>query len=128
MSDNKNEQTAPEEEIQDMDDVVELKTEDGQVLKFYHLATIEHKKRWFACFQPAEKIEGLEPDEVIIYEIVGDEGDESLVPVEDEALLDEVYDEFVKEMEECDDEDCDCHDHDHDDCDCGCDCCGDHKE
>lgn len=94
-------------------DIVELKDETGRVLKFYHIGTIEHEERWFAFFQPAEVMEGVEGDEVYIFEIVGDEGSESLVPVEDEKLLDAVYEAFIAEMEE-------------DECDCGCDCGCDH--
>lgn len=101
-------------------DVVELTSDDGKVLKFYHIATIEHKEKWYAFFQPAEKIDGVEPEEVVIFEIVGEEGNESLAPIEDEALLDEVYEAFLSEMDE-DDCDCGCEGEEHHhDCNCGC--------
>ncbi len=112
-------------------DVVELKDDEGKIFKFYHIGTIEHKERWFAFFQPAEKIDGVNPDEVVIFEIVGDEGDESLAPIEDQKLLDEVYEAFIAEMDDCDcDDDCDCgehehnheHNYDHGNKGCGCGC------
>ena len=104
--------------------VVDLKNENGDVFKFYHIGTIEHNKRWFAFFQPAQEIDGLNDEEVVIFEIVGDDGDEQLAPVEDESLLDEVFQAFVAEMDEEDDyeEECDCGCHSGCDCDCDDDC------
>ncbi len=78
-------------------------------------------------FQPAEEDEDAEETDVTILEIVGEEGEEELVPVEDDKLLDEVFDEFCRVMEEDDDADeaasldtdyeqgcgCGCKNHDH---------------
>ncbi|MGN0818853.1 MAG: DUF1292 domain-containing protein [Christensenellaceae bacterium] len=115
------------ENYEDECEIVELKDEEGKVMKFYHIGTIDYKDKWYAFFQPAEEINGLEMEEVVIFEIAGEENDECLKPVEDEKLLDEVYQAFIEEMEdcdcaddcECDDEDCDCHHHE-EGCDCGC--------
>lgn len=96
------------------DEIVEFKDDNGNILKFYHIGTIEYKERFFAFFEAAEEIEGIDPDEIIIYEIAGEPGNEELLPVEDEKLLDEVYEEFCRIMEEedcCDDDCCDCHHH-----------------
>lgn len=100
-------------------DIVELTDDNGKPLKFYHIGTIEFKKAYYAAFQPAEEIEGLGEDEIVIFEVTGTEdGEESeLLPIEDQDLLDEVYEEFCKVLEE-DDCGCDCEDCD-DDCDCG---------
>ena len=87
---------------------------------------IEYKSRWYAFFQPAEEEEGDE-NEVTILEIVSEEGAEELVPIEDDKLLDEVFEEFCRVMEEDDDADeaasldtdyeegcgCGCKHHDH---------------
>lgn len=99
------------------EDVVEFSDEQGKVMKFYHLDTIQYENRFFAFFVPAEEIEGISQDELIIYEVAGNPGEEELVPVEDDDLLDAVYEEFCAMMDEegCDDEDCECCHH-HDDC------------
>lgn len=109
------------ENLEDECEVVELKDQEGKVMKFYHIGTIDYKEKWYAFFQPAEDIEGLEMEEVVIFEIAGEENEECLKPVEDENLLDEVYQAFIEEMDDCDceDEDCDCH-HNDGGCDCGC--------
>lgn len=114
MSELHEKQNMNEEELSD---IVELVDDTGRVLKFYHIATMDYKNEGYAFFQPAEEIEGAEEDEVIIFRLAEDDkGDEVLLPVEDEALLDEVYEEFVKMMEEDDDCDGDCDCCHHEDC------------
>lgn len=101
-------------DMQEEDDIVEFTDDNGKIMKFYHIGTIEYQERFFAFFQAAEEIEGIEPEEVIIYEVTGEAGHEELIPVEDEATLDAVYEEFCRILEE---DDCDCGD---EGCDCGC--------
>ncbi len=89
---------------------------------------IDDQGKTHKCFfQPADEEEESEEEEVTILEIVGEEGEEELVPVEDDKLLDEVFDEFCRVMEEDDDADeaasldtdyeegcgCGCKNHDH---------------
>ena len=95
-------ESKPETEL---DDVVELTDDQGNVLNFYHIGTIEYKDEWYVFFQPAEKMDGVDPDEVVIFRISGDEGNEVLLPVEDEALREEVYEEFMRELDEEDGDD-----------------------
>ncbi len=83
------------------DEIVELTTEDGKKLKFYFIKTIEYKGKYYSAFEPAEEIEGIEEDDLIIFELSGDDEETAdLLPVEDDALLDEVFDEFCRVMEE----------------------------
>ena len=89
-----------EVEQEELTDIVELVDDTGRTLKFYHIGTIDYKNECYVFFQPAEEIEGTDEDDVIIFRIGGDEGHEVLLPVEDEALLDEVYEEFCRIMEE----------------------------
>ena len=84
--------------------IVDLVDDEGKVHKCYHIGTIEYKERWFAFFQPADEEEDDE-DSVTILQIVGEEGEEELVPVEDDKLLDEVFEEFCRIMEEDEDAD-----------------------
>ena len=47
------------------------------------------------------KIEGIEEDDLVIFELSGDDEENAdLLPVEDEALLDEVFEEFCRVLEE----------------------------
>lgn len=97
------------------DDIVELTTDDGKKLKFFFVGTIEYKGKNYSAFEPAEEIDGMSEDDLVIFELSGDDEETAdLLPVEDEKLLDEVFEEFCRvldEEDECDDPECDCHHH-----------------
>ena len=73
------------------DGFVALTGEDGSVEKFYHIGTIDYKGEWYVFFQPAEPKEGIDPDELVVFRLSGDEKDETLLPIDDEDLLEEFY-------------------------------------
>ena len=83
------------------DDPVELISEDGKKMKFYFVGTIEYKGKMYSAFEPAEEIEGVEEDDLFIFELSGDDEETAeLLPIEDDALLDEIFEEFCKALEE----------------------------
>ncbi len=85
----------------DCEDIVELTTDDGKKLKFYFVGTIEYKGKNYSAFEPAEQIDGIEDDDLVIFELAGDDEETAdLLPVEDEKLLDEVFEEFCRVLEE----------------------------
>lgn len=92
-----------ENEHNEEKEFVAFTDDEGSVEKFYHIGTIDYKDEWFVFFQPAEPKDGIDPDELIIFKLSGDEKNETLIPIDDENLLQEVYDEFMREN---DDDDC----------------------
>ena len=83
------------------DEVVELTMDDGKKLKFFFVGTIEYKGKAYSAFEPAEEIEGLDEEDLVIFELVeGEDETCDLLPVEDDALLDEVFEEFCKILDE----------------------------
>ena len=83
------------------DEPVELIADDGRKLKFWFIGTLEHKDKVYAAFEPAEEIDGIEDDDLVIFELSGDDEETAdLLPVEDEKLLDEVFEEFCRVLEE----------------------------
>ncbi len=83
------------------ENIVELTADDGKKLKFYFVGTIEYKGKNYSAFEPAEEIEGIEQEDLIIFELSGDDEETAeLLPIEDEALLDEVFQEFCRVLEE----------------------------
>lgn len=100
------------EEYNDYEDdgnVVELVDEDGNTLRYEHVGTIEYKGEWY-CFLTPEKTEDASEDdeegeEVAVFHLVGDEDDEQLEVIEDEALLDEVFAEFCNQYGDSEDAD-----------------------
>ena len=83
------------------EDVVELTADDGRKLKFYLVGTIEYKGKNYSAFEPAEEIDGLNEDDLVIFELSGDDEESAeLLPIEDEGLLNEVFEEFCRVLEE----------------------------
>lgn len=102
------------------EDLVTLLDDDGNEVDFYHAATVDYKGEWYIFLQPAEEMEDVEEDELLIFKLEQDEnGDDLFTPIEDEALLDAVYHEYEKLVEETDAEECGCgceheeHEHKH---------------
>ncbi len=83
-------------------EVVELTLDDGKTAKFGLVGIIEYNDAKYAGFEPAEEVEGVDESDFIIYKL-GEENQDGmieLVPVEDEAVLDAVFEEFCRIFEE----------------------------
>lgn len=121
-------------ELEENADYVVLTMDDGTQHNFYFEDEFDYKDKKYLCISPAEEIEDLPEGELLIYEVNDEDNDYMLKPIEDEKLLEEVYNEYCRrydeEMEGCDcgcehdhcdccDDDCDCDD---EDCDCD-ECC-----
>lgn len=90
------------------DNIVELIDEDGKTYRYEHLMTFEYNKEWYCAMTPALSAEESEEDDegedVAIFHITGSEEDESLEAIDDDALLDELFDEFCRLYDEDDEE------------------------
>ncbi len=94
-------------EYEEDGNVIELLDEEGNTVRCEHVGTIEYKGEWYAFFTPelTEESEDDGEDEIAVFHIVGDEDNETLEIVEDEALLDEVFTEFCNQYEYAEDAD-----------------------
>ena len=84
------------EEIVDLDEVVELTDEEGNVYAFELLDIVDYEGREYAILFPCDEPDS---DEVLITEYMDDPDDpenELYLPVEDEKLMNEVFDFFKK--------------------------------
>ncbi|MDD4002846.1 MAG: DUF1292 domain-containing protein [Clostridia bacterium] len=87
-------------------DIVELVDDEGKVIKFIHVATIDYKDNWYVFFSPTEEVDGINTDEVVIFHLLSDdEGKDVFEPIEDEKLLEEVYNEYINTLDD-DEEGC----------------------
>ena len=84
--------------------IFEVEAEDGTIEKLYHVATVEYKGGMYCCFQKAEPESEEEEDEVIIFALKGEGEDAMLEPIEDEDVLDGVFEEFCRQYEEFEEE------------------------
>ena len=84
---------------------VDIKLDDGTVVKLYQVGTVEYRGKMYGCFQMAEPETEEEEDEISIFELQED-GDETILKdVEDDQLLDEVFAEFCHQYEDFEDSD-----------------------
>lgn len=87
-----------EEEYED--NVLELEDEDGNVEKFLHIGTIDYRGEWYCFFQKAEPESEEEQDEVVMFLLKEVDGEQRLLALEDEQLMDEVFAEFCHQYED----------------------------
>lgn len=87
---------------EDEEEIVELFDESGKAYKFAHIGGTQFDDKWYVFFLPAEEIEGLDDQSVVIFEAgeENEDGSADLKPVSDEALLEKVYEQFCNEMDE----------------------------
>lgn len=82
----------------EQDNLVELYDDEGNELKFEHLMTLEFKGHTYICLAPAEPMEDVAEDEMVIMRIEADEetGEDVYATIEDETELDEVFEEYLR--------------------------------
>ena len=81
----------------DQENIVVLVDEDGEEVIFEHLMTLEHKGKTYICLVPAEPMEDVEEDELVIMRIEPDEdGNDMYVTIDDEKELNQVFDRYLQ--------------------------------
>ncbi|MBQ7278679.1 MAG: DUF1292 domain-containing protein [Clostridia bacterium] len=90
--------------MEERDTIVTLiDEENGQEVDFDLLLTFAYEGRRYAALQPIEEVEGVEDDEIVLLEIVKENGEETYRSIENEILLDEVFKEFQDLFDELED-------------------------
>ena len=79
-------------------DFISVTDEDGNEFELEHLGTLEHDGITYMAFVPADMDEDDEDFGMIILQVVNENGEELLADVDDEALLNRVYDQFMEEL------------------------------
>ena len=83
---------------QEQDDgIIEVVDDEGTVVKFRLLDVTEYKGEKYTLLLAAEPNDDVEEDEVVIFRL--NEEEETLEPIEDEALLEEVFEFYQSETE-----------------------------
>ena len=86
------------ENITEEDELVELIDDDGKIIKFKLLDVTEYKGEKYTLLLAAEPSDEIAEDEVVIFRL--NEKEETLEPIEDEALLEEVFEFYQSEVDE----------------------------
>lgn len=85
------------EELDLEEEVIELVDDDGKVIKFKLLDVTEYKGEKYTLLLAAEPNDEIGEDEVVIFRL--NEEEEVLEPIEDEKLLEEVFEFYQQEVE-----------------------------
>ena len=93
----------PEKDFEELDDdmIVLYNEVADRDEKFYVLDIMDFKGKQYVVMQPAEHLDDIGDNELLIYEL-GNEDDEEnfLIPIAEEDRLQEVFDEFMEKYAE----------------------------
>jgi uncharacterized protein YrzB (UPF0473 family) len=87
-----------DEELED--EIIELVDDDGKVINFKLLDVTEYKGQKYTLLIAAEPNDEIAEDEVVIFRL--NEDAETLDPIEDDDLLQEIFDFYQSEVDEDD--------------------------
>ena len=85
------------EELEE-NELIELIDDEGKIINFRLLDVTEYKGVKYTLLLAAERNEESGDDEVVIFRL--NETDETLEPIEDENLLQEIFDFYQQEADE----------------------------
>jgi len=82
----------------EQDNIVELYDDEGNTLKFEHIMTLALKGNSYICLAPAEEMEDIAEDEMVIMRIEQDEetGEDVYATIEEDEELNEVFEEYLR--------------------------------
>ena len=86
--------------MEENNSIITLTDENGVEADFDLVCTFDYEGRKFAAMFPIEQVEGVADDEVVLLEIVKEGDGEILAPIENEILLNEVFNEFMEIFED----------------------------
>ena len=96
---------------EDGDDIVTLTNANGEEIDFIEIAGIAHKGEFYAILQPVELLPGMGEDEALVFHVGRNEsGADKFEVVLDDEIINAVFDEYNKlldNLEDDDDEDLD---------------------
>ena len=84
--------------------VVTLVDENGKKVDFDHLMTFEHEGKHYIALMPMGEVEGIGEDEVLILRINESRKEDTYEAIENEVLIDELFNVFMELWEEQDED------------------------
>ena len=92
-----------DEMMEEEGDIVVLRSPDGEEVEFEEIATINLDEKLYVILAPIEKIEGMEEDEAIAFEVTeGDGENDNFTIVTDEDTIDKIFAEYNRLLDEQD--------------------------
>ena len=82
------------------DDIIELEQEGGNIVKFEQIALVPIENKTYAILKPVQTMEGIAEDEALVFVIEEIDDEDCLVIVEEDAIVDAVFEEYYKMLKE----------------------------
>lgn len=85
-------------------DFVSVTDDEGNEFELEHLGTLEYDGRTYMAFVPADMDEEDEDYGLILLKVIEENGEELLADIDDEQELDAVYQQFMEQLFEDEEE------------------------
>lgn len=77
-----------------------LMDESGKEVRFDHLLTFFYEKEKYIALLPMDHVEEIEENAVLLLHVVSKDGEDVYETIENEVLLEEVFEEFLELFDE----------------------------
>ena len=105
MNENKHFPTDIEDDEFADDDIVTLRSADGEDIDFVEIAGIAHKGNFYAILQPVELLEGMNEDEALVFLVSRDEeGNDRFEICLDDEIIEAVFAEYNRLLDNAQEE------------------------
>lgn len=79
---------------------IKLYNEDNQEVEFEQIALVPIEDKTYAILKPVANMEGIADDEALVFVIDEIDDEECLVIVEDDAIIDKVFEEYYQMLKD----------------------------
>lgn len=79
---------------------IKLYNEDNQEVEFEQIALVPIDNKTYAILKPVSPMEGIADDEALVFVIDEIDDEDCLVIVEEDAIVDKVFEEYYKMLKE----------------------------
>jgi uncharacterized protein YrzB (UPF0473 family) len=84
----------------EQNNIIQLTDETGKAYRFDHLLTFEHEEEKYIAMLPIDEVEDVGEGEVMIMRVESKKGEDTYLPVENRAKLEEVFQVFLELWQE----------------------------
>ena len=81
-------------------DNIKLYNEDNHEVEFEQIALVPIEEKTYAILKPVANMEGIAEDEALVFVIDEIDDEDCLVIVEDDSIVDKVFEEYYKMLKE----------------------------
>ena len=79
---------------------IKLYNEENQEVEFEQIALVPIENKTYAILKPVASMEGIAEDEALVFVIDEIDDEDCLVIVEDDSIVDQVFEEYYKMLKE----------------------------